>query len=94
MTKQIGEFCFGQIVRKLPANEGKVLFQQTNFEESNINWKPLYDNNEILTKKWVSFVCGKVFENCPKTKEKCYFMKPTSKRVMSTGNHLFGPKIR
>ena len=42
----------------------------------------------------MSFVCGKVFENRPKTKEKCNFTKPTSMRVISTGNHLFGPKIR
>ena len=48
----MGEFCFGQSVRKLPKNEGKMLFCETNFVESKINWKPLiwlerYDNNKI-----------------------------------------------
>ena len=28
-----------------------------------------------------------------KIKEKCYFTKPTSKRVMSIGNPLLGPMI-
>ena len=40
------------------------------------------------------FGFGKVYENCPKIKEKCYFTKLTLKRVLSTENHLFGPKIR
>ena len=37
----MGEFGFGQTVRKLPENKGKVLSQETFFEESNINRKPL-----------------------------------------------------
>ena len=39
-------------------------------------------------------VLGKVYENYPKSEEKCYFTKLTSKRVILIGNHLFGPKIR
>ena len=45
-------------------------------------------------KKWVSLVLGKVYVNYPKTKEKCSFTKPTLKRVIITGNHLFGPVIK
>ena len=45
-------------------------------------------------KKPMSFVLGKVYENSPKIKENCYFTKLTSKRVISIGNLLFGPKIR
>ena len=53
----------------------------------------MYDNNEIWAKKLESLVFGKVYENYPKIKEKCYFTKLTSKRAISTGNHFFGPKI-
>ena len=35
----MGEFGFWQIVRKLSENQGKVLFYETYFKESNINWK-------------------------------------------------------
>ena len=35
------EFGFGQSVRKLPENQGKMLFYETNFEQSNINGKQL-----------------------------------------------------
>ena len=41
-----------------------------------------------------TFVLGKVYENYAKKKEKCYFIKLTSKRVISSGKHLFGPIIR
>ena len=37
----MGEFGFWQRVRKLPKNNGKVLFYETYIEESNINRKPL-----------------------------------------------------
>ena len=87
----MGEFGFGQSVRKPPKNYGKVLFYGTNFEESNINMKPLiWSKDKIIKKfgqkKWVNLVLGKVYKNCPKFKEKCYFTKLTSKRVISTGN--------
>ena len=41
MRKKMGEFCFGQSVRKLSESYGKTLFNETYFEESNINQKPL-----------------------------------------------------
>ena len=54
--------------------------------------------NLIITKlgqkRWTSLVSEKVYERCLKIKEKCYFMKFTSKRVISTRNPLFGPKRR
>ena len=95
----MAEFCFGKTLRKLPENKGKVLFYETYFEVGNINRKPLiWSHYKIITKfgpkKWVSLVLGKVYENYPKIKKKCYFTKPTSKRVISTRNHLFGPIIR
>ena len=34
-----------------------------------------------------------MYKNLPKIKNKCYFTKPASKRVISTGNHLLGPMI-
>ena len=50
-TKKMGEFGFGHSVRKLLENYGKVLFYETYFEESNINWKPLiWSQNKIITK--------------------------------------------
>ena len=59
---------------------------------------PLLGPKKIITKfgqnKWVSFVLGKVYENYPKVKAKCNFVKLTSKLVISTGNSLFSPKIR
>ena len=39
-------------------------------------------------------VLGKVYENCTKIKEKCYFKKLTFNRVISTGNLLFEPQDR
>ena len=59
----------------------------------NLYLVPRYDNNEIWTKKLVSFVLGKVYENNQKIKKKCYFMKLTWKRVISSRNLLFGPTI-
>ena len=64
----MGEFSFGQSVRKLPENYGKVLFYETYYEESNINWKHLiWSQDKIVTKfgqkKWASFVwvkCTKI----------------------------------
>ena len=93
----MGEFFFGKRLQKLTENKGKVLFYETCFEVGNTIQKPLFvpivDNNKILTKKWVSLVFGKKYENCQKIKKNSYFTKPTSKSVISTGNHLFGPII-
>ena len=95
----MGEFGFGQSLRKLSKNQGKVLFDETYFEDSNIKWKPLiWSQDMIITKfgqkNWLSLVLGKVYENYPKIKEMCYFSKLTSKRVISTGNPISGPNIR
>ena len=95
----MGEFGFGQSVRKLPENYEKVLFYEAYIEENNINQKPLISSNDRIVmkfgpKKWVSLVLGKLYENCPKIKEKYYFTKPTSKREISTENPLFGPLIK
>ena len=54
---------------------------------------PWKDSNEIWTKKWVSLVLGKVYENCQKIKKRCYFTRLTSKIVILTRNHLFVQKI-
>ena len=35
--KKMGEFGFGNSIRKLPKNEGNVLLYETYFEEKNIN---------------------------------------------------------
>ena len=95
----MGEFGFRQSVQKLHKNKEKVLFYDFYFEESNVNRKPhIWSLDKKIMKfgqkKWSSFVLGKVYENCLKIKEKCYFTKLISKRVISTGNHLFGPNIR
>ena len=92
------EFHFGQNVRKLPENKEKMLFYETYFEKSNINRKPhIWPHDKIIMKfgqkKWVSCVLGKVYKNCSKIKKECYFTKPTSKRLISTENHLFRPMI-
>ena len=98
-TTLMGEFGFWQSVRKLPENEGKVLFYETCFEESNINRKPLFwSKYKIITKfeskKWASLVYGKVYENYLKIKEKCCFKKLASKRVIQIGKHFLCPNIR
>ena len=74
----MGEFSFGQSLQKLPKNKGKVLFDETYFELSNINGKPLiWSHYKIITKfepkKLVSSVLGKLYENCLKIKEKVLF---------------------
>ena len=76
-----------------------MLFYETYIEESNINQKPfIWFQDKIITKfglkKRVISVLDKVYENCSKIKEKCYFMKLSSKIRISTENTLFGPKIR
>ena len=76
-----------------------MLFYITYFEESNINRKPLiWSEDKIITKfgqkKMGELGFVKVYKNCPKIKKKCYFMKPISKRGISTGNHLFSPMKR
>ena len=90
---------FGKVHENCPKRKEKVLFYETYFDESNINQKALICSNDkkitkLGQKKWVSLDLGKVYENNPKNKEKCYFTKLTLKRVISTGNHLFVPKIR
>ena len=87
----MGESCFGQCAQKLPKNWGKALFCETYFEMSNINQKPLILSQDMLVmkfelKNWANLVLGHVYENCPKIEEKRYFMKLTSKRVISTEN--------
>ena len=66
----MGKLDFGQSVRKLPEIREKVLFWETNFEVSNINWKLLFWSHDLIItnfgqKKCVSLVLGKVHENCP-----------------------------
>ena len=94
------ELGFGQSVRKLPKNKKQVLFYETYFKDSNIDWKPLVcAQHNIIMKfgqkknKRTSFreKCTKIAK---KIKNKCYFTKHTSKRVISTRNPLFSPKIR
>ena len=63
---------------------GKVLFDESYFEDSNTNWKPLiWSKDKIITKFgqkiWVSLVLGKVYKNFQKIKKNCYFTKLTSK---------------
>ena len=60
-----------------------MLFDETYFEKSNINRKPLtWSQQKIITKfgqkKWASLSLGKVYENYMKNKEMCYFTKLTS----------------
>ena len=74
---------FSKIARKLR----KVLFYETYFKESNIDWNPLILSQDKIRmkfgqKKWMSLILGKVYENWPKIEEKCYLMNLTSKRVM------------
>ena len=81
--KKMIEFCFRQSVQKLPEIQGKVLFWETYFEVSNINRKLLICSQDKIImkfwqKKWVSLILGKLYENCPKLKKKCYFGKHTS----------------
>ena len=47
----MSEFGFGESVRKLLENKEKMLFDETNFEVSNINLKPLiWSQDKIITK--------------------------------------------
>ena len=71
----MGDFGFGQTIRKLPKNYEKVLFYETYFEERNINQKPLISFHDKIAMKlgpkiWVSLVFRKVYKNSPKIKEK------------------------
>ena len=57
----MGEFYFGESIRKLLKNLEQVLFYETNFEESNIDRKPLiWAQDKIITKfgvkNWASFI--------------------------------------
>ena len=64
-----------------------MLFNETYFEQSNINRKPrIWFQEKIITKlrqkNNASLVFGKVYENWPKFKEKCYVTNLTSKKVI------------
>ena len=50
--KKMGEFGFAQSVRKLPENEGKVLFDKTHFGDSNIIRKQLIFSQDMITTKF------------------------------------------
>ena len=83
----MGEFGFWQTVGKLLEKYEKVLFYETYFEKGNINRKALiWSHDKIVMKfppnKWVSLALGKLYENCPKIKKKCYFTKLILKRVI------------
>ena len=96
--KKMREFGFGKVYENCPKIKKKVLFYKSYFEEGNINQKPLtWSHYKIITKFgqifFMSLVLGKVNKNSPKIKEKRYFTKLTSKRVISSRNHLFGPNI-
>ena len=63
------------------------MFYETCFEESKTNRKKrfMFKYKKITKfepKKWASLVFGKVYENYLKIKEKCYFTKFASKRVI------------
>ena len=82
------ESSFGQTVRKLPKSQRKVLYDETYFEESNINRKPhIWSQDNIITKfgqkKKGEFAFAQSVRNCMKIKENCYLTKLTSKRVIS-----------
>ena len=99
LDKNMREFGFRQSVRKLSETWGKVLFYKTFFNVSNINRELIIrSKHKIITKfgpkKSVSLVLGNMYENCSKFKENCYFVKLTSKWVISTLNSLFDLKIR
>ena len=71
----MGEFGFGQSALKQPENLGKVLINETYFEESNINQKPLIWSKYKITTKfgqkyWAIVFFVNVHENCLKIKEK------------------------
>ena len=51
-TKKIGQFYFGQSVRKLPENKEKMLFYGTYFEKSIINRKPLIWSHDKIVMKF------------------------------------------
>ena len=94
--KKWESLVFGKVYKNCPKIKEKCCFYETCFKESNINQKPLiWSKYKIITKfkrkKWASLVFGKVDKNCLKIMEKCGFTKLASKRVISTGNHLFGP---
>ena len=47
----MGDFGFWKSVRKLAKNYEKLLFYETYFEESNINWKAfIWSHYKIITK--------------------------------------------
>ena len=92
-------FVLGKVYENYPKIEEKFYFTKLTWK-SNINQKPIiWSRDKIMTKfgqkkKWMNLVLDKVFENCTKIKEKCNFMKLTSKGVISIENHLFGLKTR
>ena len=89
----------GKVYKNCTKSKEKRFFYENYFEESNITKKPLIwsQDKKIMKfgqKKMASLVLGKVYENNTKIKEKCYFMKLTSKRIILIRNHLFDPNIR
>ena len=84
----------GKVYENHPKIKENLLFYETYFVGSNINQKSLiWSQDKIIMKfgqqKLTSFLLGKVYKNCQKNKENCYFTKLTLKSVISTGNLLF-----
>ena len=71
----MGEFCFGQSVRKSPENLEQVLFDETYFEQSNIEWRPpIWAQDKIITtfckkkngRAWFGAKCTKTAQKLKK----------------------------
>ena len=67
----MGDFGLWKSVQKLHENQGKVLFDKTYFEESNINRKPLiWSEDKIITKfgpkKMIEFGFGQSIQKLSK----------------------------
>ena len=76
-------FVFGKVYENCVETKKKCYFTKPTSNRSNINRKPhIWFYYEIIMKfrpkKWGCFILAKVYENCPKIKEKRYFTKLTS----------------
>ena len=87
----------GKVYENCTKIKEKVLFYETYFEESNINWKPIiWFQDEMITKfekkNCASLVLRKVYKNYPKMKEKMLFDETYFKKSNINQKPLIWPQ--
>ena len=97
--KKLVSLVFGKVNENSPKHKNKCYFTKITWKRVIYTGNPLFrhkirSKRNLERKNGLVLFWAKCTKNCAKIREKCYLTKLTSKRVRSTGNILFAPKIR